>query len=71
MTNDNCAFTKEELREFQKRAVSVLKQIEKEIKNEPSITLISNNTEDGTECQIDKITEWLFKRRPEGGNKTN
>ena len=71
MTNNESVFSEKELQEFRKRAVKALKEIEKEMKDEPSITLISNNAEDGTECQIDKITGWLFKRSSEDGDKAN
>jgi hypothetical protein len=71
MTSNENPYTKKELRELQKRAVSALNKFEKKMKDEPSITLISNNAKNGIECKIDEIIEWLFKRRPEDGDKAN
>jgi hypothetical protein len=47
------------------------RHVEELIKQEATITLISNNADDGTECQIDEIIEWLFRRRTEDGDKAN
>ena len=69
MANVEDVFTKQELREFHKRAVKALKQIKKSMAEEPSVVIIEGEPNKTSESSIEEIVKWLFHRRQEDGNQ--
>ncbi len=68
MANDEKKSTE---RELSKAAIKAFKEVLKLAKQDPSTIIIAAESKDGLETTANEITEWLFHRRQEDGNKRN
>lgn len=61
-------FTRAELK---RAAMKAFDKCMDSLANEPSITVIGGNAITETDCPVNEIADWLFRRRRDDGNTGN